>query len=186
VFDTHRARRRGLRTTRLTRQHFGYRPRKRVAGTKAAHCSRRIRFIRFDRRICHLCSWRLVNALVGRAWHGRLRPMPLFRPAVLTTRRRARRIGSTTEGRTAGNDYASPHCRRGSCLLDAVYRIGGTVYRSARGYAESCRRETGEARTNCDDAALLAGLRFRRAPHVASGVRSFAHILFGGLLERIG
>jgi hypothetical protein len=45
--------------------------------------------------------------------------------------------------------------------------------------AEPCRGPAADSLESCLDAAVLGGIRLRRVPHVASGLRPFVDVLFG-------
>jgi hypothetical protein len=59
----------------------------------------------------------------------------------------------------------------------AAFVIEGEL--GATSEAEPCRVRSGDSPENCYDGQVLAGLRFRRVPHVSSGIRPFLNILLG-------
>jgi hypothetical protein len=59
----------------------------------------------------------------------------------------------------------------------AAFIVEGEL--GATSAAEPCRERSADPPENCYDAMVLAGLRFRRVPHVSSGIRPFVSVLLG-------
>jgi hypothetical protein len=52
--------------------------------------------------------------------------------------------------------------------------------------ADPCQQAPDDPPGNCFDGAVLAGLRFRRAPHASSGIKPFGSALVGGYWKGSG
>jgi hypothetical protein len=69
-------------------------------------------------------------------------------------------------------------------LWRAAFVVEGEF--NATSEAEPCRQPSGDLPENCWDAAALAGLRFRRVPHVSAGVTPFVNVLLGAYWKGSG
>lgn len=69
-------------------------------------------------------------------------------------------------------------------LWRAAFVVEGEL--GATSEADPCRQRSGDLPENCWDATVLAGLRFRRVPHLSAGIVPFVSVLLGAYWKGSG